>query len=149
MAFLFLRKEERRQVLLGLAAGIISGVASIIIASNYIATKASEKTIARSMSLRQNTILEENIYDINIKDISTSDVSKKLSVSITTNEFYDNMWNPVLTHKLYANSEEELENLVQVHRMTDAFFDASFKGVFNWKGTDIKLKNSEPVILYA
>lgn len=52
------------------------------------------------------------------------------------------MWNPVLAHTFYGQTEEELENLVQAHRTTDSFFDASFNGIFKWKGTEIKLKNT-------
>lgn len=144
----FLKAGEKREVAIGLAAGIISGVASIIIASNYIATKASEKTIARTMSLQQRPRIEENVYGMNIG--TSGDKSKqKLSVSITTNEFYNNIWNPVLAHTFYGETEEELENLIQSHRKTDIFFDASFKGTFNWKGTKIELKNSEPKLLYV
>lgn len=135
----FLKAGERREIAIGLAAGIISGVASILIASNYIANRASERTIARTMSLQQRSRIEENVYGMGIKD--TSDVSKKLSVSITTNEFYNNTWNPVLMHRFYGETEEELESLVQSHKVTDTFFSASFNGTFNWKGTKIELKN--------
>lgn len=136
----FLKAGEKREVLIGLAAGIISGVISIVVASDFIARKASEQTVARTMSLQQRPRIEESVYGMGIKD--TSDISKKLSISITTDEFYNNMWNPVLMHRFYGETEEELENLVQSHKITDTFFSASFNGTFNWKGTEIKLKNT-------
>lgn len=70
----FLKAGEKREVVIGLAAGIISGVISIVIASDFIARKASEQAVARTMSLQQRPRIEENVYGMGIKN--TSDVSK-------------------------------------------------------------------------
>lgn len=144
----FLKSHETRNLALSITASVIAGIATILIAGTYMARKGSEQTIARTMSIQKyRDVQAESIYGIGIKD--TSDVSKKLSVSITTCEYYDNRWNPVLKHEFYGNTEEELENLIQAHRITDSFFDASYQGKFKWKGTEIKLKNFEPKLLYV
>lgn len=144
----FLKSHETRNLALSIIASVIAGITTILVAGTYMARKGSEQTIARTMAIQKSRDVQtEQIYGMNIKDVS--DVSKRLSVSITTDEFYNGDWNPVLTHTFYGQNEEELENLVQTHINTDSFFAASFKGLFNWKGTEIKLKNSEPKLLYA
>lgn len=64
-----------------------------------------------------------------------------MKLKITTCEWYNDRWNKVLAHIFYGNNEDEISQLIQAHRQTDSFFDSSFKGVFNWKGGTIKLKN--------
>ena len=146
----FLKTHETRNLALSVTASVIAGIATILIAGTYIARKGSEQTIARTMSSQRYKDLQtEQIYGTNVDTYASVSVdtsvdkskSKIMSVSITTEEFYNDMWNPVLTHKFYGMNEEELENLVQSHRVSDPFFDSSFKGLFNWKGTEIKLKN--------
>lgn len=146
----FLKERDKRELLLGTIAGIIAGTVSIIIASNYIATRASEKAIERTMGQKPREVLTEHIGNSSIYGMNTNSMDAnmkngtepKLSVSIVTSEFYSNQWNPVLKHTFYGDTEEELESLIKAHKMTDTFFDASFKGIFKWKGTDIKLKNT-------
>lgn len=145
----FLKAHETRNLALSVTASVIAGIATILIAGTYMARKGSEQTIARTMAIQQQPRMQENVYSNDIYSMSnvdmkgtSSDRSKqKLTVSIATSEFYNNQFNLVLTHTFYGNNEEEIENLVQAHRITDSFFDASFKGIFKWKGTEIKLKN--------
>ena len=141
----FFREYDRKDLAIGIIVSVITSTISIILASSYIARKASEQTIAKTMSrqLQPRIIQTENIGNvgnINLKEPSSTE--PKPAVSIITNEFYNNEWNPILVHRFYANSEEELENSIQVHKMSDSFFAASFDGVFNWKGTEIKLNNT-------
>lgn len=147
----YLNKAEKRELTLGLVAGVITGTISIILASTYLAKKASEAAIERTMSIQDRSVHiqteyigKRNIYGMNIEN-----KEPKLTVSITTSEFYNGEWTPVLMHRFYGESEEELADLINAHRTTDAFFRASFDGIFNWKGSTIKLKNSEPKIEYS
>lgn len=158
MAF-FESRKEKREVIIGLAAGVISGVASIILASNYIANKAVEKTFSKTFmmgrmggvgdveNIGQNRSMSIQTEYIGMK--SMTEKKPKLTVSIITSEFYNGTWTPVLKHTFYGESEEELADLINAHRSTDSFFRSSFEGVFKWKGSEIKLKNSEPKIEYA
>lgn len=166
MAF-FESRKEKREVVIGLAAGVVSGVASILIASNYIATKASEKAFSKTFMMGKMEKMEQNrsvsiqteyIYgngsrnesrNRNIKNMNGMNMAPKLTVSITTSEFYNGEWTPVLKHTFYGESEEELADLINAHRTTDVFFRSSFTGNFDWKGSTIKLKNSEPKIEYS
>ncbi len=67
----------------------------------------------------------------------------KLKINITTSEYDDinKIWIPTLGHIFYANTEDEILSLVNAHRQTDSFFDASFSGIFKWKEGIIYLKN--------
>lgn len=65
----------------------------------------------------------------------------KLKLKITTCELYDSQWNEVLSHTFYGNTENEISQLIEAHRKTDSFFNSSFKGIFEWKGGSIELKN--------
>lgn len=185
----FLKSPEAKNVMLSIIASVIAGTVTIYLAGTYMANKASQATVARTMAINR-TIQTEYIGDIghmrsvdsNIghgttinhigngnSNINSNDINNriermervqrtevsmnssipKLSVSITTSEFYNNDWNPVLVHTFYGKDEEELANLIQAHRMTDKFFAASFVGIFDWKGSKIELKNSEPKLLYV
>ncbi|MDD3474311.1 MAG: hypothetical protein PHP08_00225 [Candidatus Dojkabacteria bacterium] len=64
-----------------------------------------------------------------------------LKLKITTCEYYDNDWHPVVRHTFYGNSEEEINSIVEAHRKTDSFFDSSFDGIFRTDDVEIILKN--------
>lgn len=68
----------------------------------------------------------------------------KLELEIITSEYDDenNIWRRTLGHTFYSDTEDEIIGLVNAHRQTDTFFDASFSGIFEWKGGTIKLKNT-------
>lgn len=153
----FFKSKEAKEITSGLVMGVITGTVSIILASQYIARKASEAAVARTMAIQNfnrplRTEYIGNVSDINnigqvnsmnsMNSSGSLSLKPKPSVSIITNEFYNNQWNPVLSHDFYANTNEELENLIQAHRKSDPFFDASFNGTFNWKGSKIELKNT-------
>jgi len=140
----FLKAHETRNLALSVTASVIAGIATILIAGTYMSRKGGEQIIARTMAVQSGSIQIENIGDVgNIRNVKDSGlVEPKPTVSVVTNEFYNDQWNPVLVHKFYANSYEELEDLVQIHRLSDPFFNSSFDGNFNWKGAEIKLKNS-------
>ena len=53
-------------------------------------------------------------------------------LKIKTCEYYNNKWNPVLIHTFLGNTEEEIAGLIDAHRQTDSFFDASFSGFFKY-----------------
>lgn len=153
----FFERKEVKQVTSGIVIGIITGTASIILASQYIARKASEATIARTMAVQNfnrplRTEYVGNVGNIGnvsnvgnaigMQNLKSADSKPKPSINIVTNEFYNDTWNPVLMHSFYGDNNEEIENLVAVHRMSDPFFDSGFKGTFNWRGAEIKLKNT-------
>ncbi len=66
-----------------------------------------------------------------------------LAVEITTSEWDEagQAWSPVLSHVFYGRNMAEIEGLIKSHRITDRFFDASFRGTFKWRGSVLKLQN--------
>ncbi len=66
----------------------------------------------------------------------------KLTLQITTYEFYSGSWHPTLTHTFYGETRDELHKIRDAHRKTDSFFNGSFTGKFN----GIILMNSEETI---
>jgi hypothetical protein len=66
----------------------------------------------------------------------------KLSLQITTYEFYEGMWNPTVTHTFYGETAEELRRIKDAHKKTDSFFNASFIGKVN----GIVLMNGNEII---
>jgi hypothetical protein len=155
----FLKSPEAKNVMLSIVASVIAGTVTIYLAGTYMANKASQATIARTMTIQNfnrplrteyigNTGNVDNVgntqglSNTNAGYLPTKQMSSKPSINIVTNEYYNDSWNPILVHSFYGDNNEQIENLVAVHRMGDPFFDASFKGTFNWKGTDIKLKNT-------
>ncbi len=71
----------------------------------------------------------------------TDIIKPELKLEIITCEYYDNDWHETLKHTFYGNTEQDIEDIIDAHRQTDAFFDASFSGAFNWEGGTIILKN--------
>lgn len=63
---------------------------------------------------------------------------------ITTYEFSNDQWVVVVTHTFFADTQQELFQIIDAHRKSDEFFDASFKG--EYKG--IKLLNGESNVLF-
>ena len=61
---------------------------------------------------------------------------------IITNELVNGIWVPVVSHKFYGRTQEELNAMVEAHKRADAIFRATCTGNFN----GIVLKNSIPLI---
>lgn len=57
------------------------------------------------------------------------------------------IWKATVTHLFSGETVERVHQIAEAHKTTDAFFAASFKGVFPWKGGNIYLKNSEQEIV--
>lgn len=74
----------------------------------------------------------------------------ELMLTITTYEKQpdSNKYMATVTHAFHASDQKTLFAILDAHRMTDVFFDASFRGVFQWKDGIIILKNSEPSVSY-
>ncbi len=90
-----------------------------------------------------NTTREHEHMSLKTKDVEEINFPK-LELNIITSEYDDsnNTWRPTLKHTFYGNTENEILELVNSHRRTDTFFDASFSGIFKWKDGSIKLKNT-------
>jgi|SRR3972149_950578 len=78
----------------------------------------------------------------------TEFIQPLVNLIITTYELSEDtsenpIWKSTVTHVFTGETEERVYQIMEAHRTTDAFFAASFKGVFPWKGGDIYLKNSE------
>ncbi len=120
-------KSETKGFILGFVASVFAGVITLWIYNKYIQDKAADIAIDQyTKRLGKVNMLNE----------------PKLNLEITTFEYYDNQWNPVLTHTFYGNTENEINQLIDAHRKTDSFFDASFTGEFKWKEGTIQLKNT-------
>lgn len=78
-------------------------------------------------------------------------MSPKYMLDITTCELDETnkQWIPTLTHRFYGNSQEEIDSLIDSHRKTDSFFNASFEGLFIWKDGEIQLKNVESKLMFT
>ena len=75
-----------------------------------------------------------------------------VSLIITTYELSEDannkpIWKATVTHLFSGETVERVHQIAESHKTTDAFFAASFKGVFPWKGGNIYLKNSEQVVV--
>lgn len=56
------------------------------------------------------------------------EVKLNMKRSITTEEYNNGAWLPVVNHTFYAGSGYEMKSVVTKHRKYDRFFDASFDG---------------------
>lgn len=75
-----------------------------------------------------------------------------VNLIITTYELAEDtnnnpIWKATVTHIFSGESVERVHQIAESHKTTDAFFAASFKGVFPWKGGNLYLKNSEQEII--
>lgn len=113
--------------IIGFVSSLLAGLTLLYLYNRY----SSKNQPVAGM----NTSNQQPLTGINM------DSNNKLKLKITTCEFYDNKWNRVLNHTFYGNTEQEINDTIKAHRITDSFFDASFKGVFQWKGEEIELKN--------
>lgn len=119
--------EESKGFILGFFTSVVAGVITLWIYYNYIQVKTSQIAIneyTKRLDKKINTLNEQ-----------------KLKLEITTSEYYNNQWNPILTHIFYGNNNDEIDQLIKAHRKTDVFFDASFTGEFKWNEGTIRLKN--------
>ena len=57
------------------------------------------------------------------------------------------IWKATVTHMFSGETVERVHQIAESHKITDAFFAASFKGVFPIKEGNIYLKNSEEEII--
>lgn len=70
-----------------------------------------------------------------------AEVIPPVTLTITTYELVEGVLRATVNHEFFGNTEDEARKVLEAHRKTDAFFDASFKG--NFRG--IILVNSEEV----
>lgn len=75
-----------------------------------------------------------------------------VTLIITTYELSEDannnpIWKATVTHAFSGETVKRVHQIAEAHKTTDAFFAASFKGVFPWKGGNIYLKNSEEQII--
>lgn len=120
--------QETKGFLVGFVATVAAGIVTMYIFYNYMQDKSAQIAVREY----QKRMDGKGFNMLN---------SSKLKLDITTYEYYNDQWNPVLTHTFYGNTEEEISQLITSHRSTDSFFDASFNGEFKWKEGIIKLKN--------
>ncbi len=71
-----------------------------------------------------------------------------LQLTITTYELMGNKYDAVVSHTFHGNTQQELFDLIECHKMIDPFFAASFKGMFHYQRGIIYLRNSEMKVLY-
>lgn len=76
----------------------------------------------------------------------------KVTLIVTTYEFAEDpkghyFWNAAVSHLFHGETAERVYQLSESHKVTDAFYKASFEGKFPWKGGVLILKNSEPQII--
>lgn len=117
--------------IIGVVTSVISTTIVILIITPWLTKKAADEAISQYVQSQT----QKKLYGIS--------TNPKLKLEILTSEYYDNNWNPVIMHTFYGDTEKELNDLVNSHRQTDTFFDASFIGTFKWKGSTLKLKNTE------
>lgn len=82
----------------------------------------------------------------------TEHIQPPVNLAITTYELAEDsnnnpIWKATVTHIFSGETIERVHQIVDAHKNTDTFFEASFKGVFPWKGEYIYLKNSEIEII--
>ncbi len=72
----------------------------------------------------------------------------KLQLVITAYELQqDGSYKARVTHIFHADSQEEAYAILENHTITDSFFKASITtGKLPWKGGEIILKSSEPIL---
>ena len=64
-----------------------------------------------------------------------------IRLKITTSEWNGSSWNPVVQHIFYGNTYTNVLAVMEAHRRSDNFFNASFTGMYN----GIRLKNDQGV----
>ncbi len=70
-----------------------------------------------------------------------AEVIPPVTLTITTYELVKGVPRATVNHEFFGNTEDEARKVLEAHRKTDAFFDASFTG--NFRG--IILVNSKAV----
>ncbi len=71
-----------------------------------------------------------------------------VTLMITTYELTEDdqkipIWNATVTHVFHGETTERVYQISDAHKLTDAFYRASFEGRFPYKGGVIILKNSK------
>ena len=79
-------------------------------------------------------------------------IQPPVNLIITTYELSEDtnknpIWKAAVTHIFSGETVERVHQIAEAHKTTDAFYAASFKGIFPWKGENIYLKNSEQEII--
>lgn len=59
-----------------------------------------------------------------------------MEYTIDTYELINGNWHIVLSHVFYGNGQYEINQIIEAHRKTDSFFNASFDG--EWNGIILK-----------
>jgi hypothetical protein len=81
----------------------------------------------------------------------TEYIQPPVNLVITTYELSEDanknpVWIATVTHVFSGETVDRVYQIAEAHKKTDAFFAASFSGVFPWKGGNIYLKNSKEII---
>lgn len=67
----------------------------------------------------------------------------ELQITITTYELMGDKWIASVSHTFHASDQQTLFRLIEAHKSTDAYFKASFDGIFQYHGGSIYLRNSD------
>ena len=59
-----------------------------------------------------------------------------MQYQIDTFELINGQWYKILSHIFYGNGQYEINQIIEAHRKTDSFFNASFDG--KWNGIILK-----------
>ncbi|MEM3857848.1 MAG: hypothetical protein QW478_00435 [Candidatus Micrarchaeaceae archaeon] len=60
---------------------------------------------------------------------------------VTTYEYYNNTWNPTLSHVFYGHTLNDAIDVAKSHLITDFFFSSSFVESMNWRESTLILLN--------
>lgn len=134
-----LEDEGTKGFIAGAAISVVTSVVAMYIFYRYIAEEAATTAVekySRRYGFASST-------QRGVKKMSPEYKQPSLMLEISTCEYYDDRWNLVLTHTFYGDTGDEINQLIEAHRKTDTFFDASFTGEFN----GIRLKNYESEIV--
>lgn len=71
-----------------------------------------------------------------------------LMITVTTYELMGDKWIATLSHSFHASDQDTLFRLIEAHRTTDSYFNASFNGFFPYKEGIIYLRNSDAKVVY-
>lgn len=71
--------------------------------------------------------------------------SPAFQISVTTHEFRNGVFVPLVSHIFYGQTLEEAYTCAKSHLITDYFFSSSFIGNMLWKNVILQLSNTGTV----
>lgn len=74
------------------------------------------------------------------------DLKAPVALAITTYEFNNNNYNPIITHIFWGKDLDEAVGYAHSHLKTDFFFSSSFVGEMPWRGSVLILRNKNQII---